>query len=350
MRAEPVFRLFACCVPVRGARRSTVCDLQRHAYRFIPNVLFEILTEHAGKTPAQLEALYGEGSRPVLDEYFAFLEGNELGFWCDDPDAFPLLDLSWDRPEQVTNAVIDVDAGSAHPWATLLGELDGLGCRALQLRFFDAFTLDEVEAVLEHTRAGRLRSIDLLLRHDPAWTDAELEGLCMRHQRISQVLVHSAPEDRVARTPRLGTPLCYRRQVVDSSAHCGHVNPTYFAITVEAFTEAQAYNSCLNRKIAVDARGAIRNCPAMPRSFGTAGSTPLRRALEQPEFREAWSIHKDQVETCRDCEFRYVCTDCRAFVRDPANPYSKPARCGYDPYTATWHQAEPAELAAAAAA
>ena len=52
-RGEPVFALFACCIPVKGARRSTLCDLQRGSFQFIPNGLYEILTEHAGKTAAR---------------------------------------------------------------------------------------------------------------------------------------------------------------------------------------------------------------------------------------------------------------------------------------------------------
>jgi len=39
---------------------------------------------------------------------------------------------------------------------------------------------------------------------------------------------------------------------------------------------------------------------------------------------------------CKDCEFRYVCTDCRAYRADAEDLYSKRARCSYDPYTATW--------------
>jgi hypothetical protein len=53
-----------------------------------------------------------------------------------------------------------------------------------------------------------------------------------------------------------------------------------------------------------------------------------------------WSITQDPVEICRDCEFRYVCTDCRAYTRRPGAPASKPAKCAYDPYTATWDNAE----------
>jgi hypothetical protein len=53
-------------------------------------------------------------------------------------------------------------------------------------------------------------------------------------------------------------------------------------------------------------------------------------------FKDAWSINKDEILVCRDCEFRYICSDCRVFIEDPHNIYSKPAKCKYDPYSATW--------------
>jgi len=65
----------------------------------------------------------------------------------------------------------------------------------------------------------------------------------------------------------------------------------------------------------------------------------LHAALARTGFKDLWSINKDQIEVCKDCEFRYVCTDCRAFITDPDNRYSKPSTCTYDPYTAQWEEA-----------
>ena len=39
------------------------------------------------------------------------------------------------------------------------------------------------------------------------------------------------------------------------------------------YLESLRFNSCLNRKLSVDARGEIRNCPSMPASFGNAKTT-----------------------------------------------------------------------------
>lgn len=344
-----VFRLFACCVPVRGARRSTLCDLQRKSFDLIPNALYDLLAEYTDHTLDEIRADYPPEQHAVLDEYFAFLERKEYGFWTDTPGDFPPMDLGWDAAEAVTNAVIDVDRNSRHDWKSLLDQLDALGCAALQVRWFDPVTLEEVERMLRWTEGGRLRSVDVLLPHDPSWGEDGLEAICRKYPRLLGVVVHSAPENRLDKVPPLGTPVFRRAEAVTSADHCGQVAPEWFAVSIAGFTEARSFNSCLNRKVSVDAAGEIRNCPSMPRSFGNAADTPLRAALDDPAFRAVWEVSKDQVEVCRDCEFRYVCTDCRAFVADPANPLSKPAKCAYDPYTARWGGEAPRFAAAASA-
>src|SRR4051812_33364045 len=160
--APRVFSLFACCIPVQGARRSVVCDLQRQSFQFIPNGLYEILTEHAGKTVDGIKAFYGHEYDEEIDEYFAFLLRHEFGFWCADPGRFPALDLAWEAPERITNAILDFDERSDHDVAKVLGEIDDLGCKALEIRCFHGCGLGELRAILEGTRYGRLRSIDLL--------------------------------------------------------------------------------------------------------------------------------------------------------------------------------------------
>ena len=76
----------------------------------------------------------------------------------------------------------------------------------------------------------------------------------------------------------------------------------------------------------------------MKRSFGNIKNITLEEALSHPDFKKLWNINKDQIEVCKDCEFRYICTDCRAYLEDPENIYSKPLKCGYNPYTCEWEE------------
>ncbi len=354
MRSEPhptgdeTFTLFAGCIPVQGARRSLICDLQRQTSLPIPNGLYEILTEHAGETVAEIKKVYDHEYDEEIDEYFEFLLDHELGFWCTDPARFPPIDLTWEAPERITNAILDVDADSDHDYGKIFSELDDLGCKALELRCFYFAPLGQLRRILNAARFGRLRSIDLVTGYGPELTPEALESLASEHRRLSNIVVHSAPEDRPLPPYRTGVTAQYRREVVDSPRCCGQIHPGYFVTNLETFAEGKKHNTCLNRKISIDARGEIKNCPSMARSFGNARQGTLHSALAHRDFAVLWSINKDQIAICKDCEFRYICTDCRAYLSDAADLYSKPSKCTYDPYTAEWQP--PAERQTSAAA
>ena len=98
--------------------------------------------------------------------------------------------------------------------------------------------------------------------------------------------------------------------------------------------ENKLFNSCLNRKIAVDEHGNIGNCPSMEKKFGSVKENSLLTVAKRNDFKKVWKLNKDAIEICKDCEFRYICSDCRAYTENGIT--SKPAKCSYDPYTGIW--------------
>jgi len=123
-----------------------------------------------------------------------------------------------------------------------------------------------------------------------------------------------------------------------SNNRCGMIDKKFFSPNIPTYTEALHHNSCLNRKVSISAEGDIKNCPSMSESFGNISDTPLATAIEKPGFKKYWDINKDKVQVCKDCEFRYICTDCRAYIENPEDILSKPLKCGYNPYSATWSE------------
>lgn len=123
---------------------------------------------------------------------------------------------------------------------------------------------------------------------------------------------------------------------------CGCINLNNLNINRSFYIEALNYNSCLHKKISIDYEGNIKNCPSMVKNFGNIKQTSLRKALLNNDFKEYWDVNKDEIEVCKDCEFRYVCTDCRAYTEKGEDNLgtinlSKPLKCGYDPYTGVWN-------------
>jgi SPASM domain peptide maturase of grasp-with-spasm system len=128
----------------------------------------------------------------------------------------------------------------------------------------------------------------------------------------------------------------YIKEIITGANHCGRISTRYFVSNLNFFTESQHHNTCLNRKISIDQNGNIKNCPNMTKDYRNISSTTLQEALNHPDFKKYWNITKDKISVCKDCEFRHICTDCRAYIENPEDIYSKPLKCGYNPYTCEW--------------
>jgi len=330
------FACYACCLPVRGHARSILCDLQRGSFLFIPNVLVDILEMSRDQTVEDIKAHYGHEHDDRIDEYFAFLVEKNQGFYTETPRSFPALSLDWRNPRPITNCLVDFDPGSEHDLVDLNEQLSQLGCESLELRFFHPLPLEALTARLEPFRDSALRSISLVVGYHPSLKPEALEALLLAHKRVKHVTIHSCSERERHLHVDLHTDIIYTSEAITSEACCGNVSSQLFSCNVLSFTEARQFNSCLNRKVGVDTRGNIKNCPSMKQSFGDARRTRLAEVVEREDFQRVWRTNKDQVQVCQDCEFRYICQDCRAYVREPEQPLSKPAKCRYNPYEARW--------------
>jgi SPASM domain peptide maturase of grasp-with-spasm system len=339
IEGHKVFKLFSCCFPIKGASRSIICDIQRQHFSFIPNILFDILVNDSHLTFTELVSTYGEENAPVLQEYFEFLLEQEYGFWTTPEEAkyFSDVNLAWDSPLAITNSIVDLDEESNFDCSAIIRQLDALGCAGLQLRSFSPRPLSFFEDILSLIAGSRIKTVDIVLPWYENLTDADVTAFASRHPRINNLVIHGAPFSRFTADQNYNlTRIIYTTEQVSSEHHCGLVFADYFIVNMTMFTESHHFNSCLNRKISVDKTGFIKNCPSMQRDFGHISNTPLKAALADPAFTAVWNITKDQCTTCRDCEFRYICTDCRAYTQPDENGLGKPAHCQYDPYTATW--------------
>ncbi len=335
------FKLFAHCIPVKGVNRSVICDLQRKNFEFIPNILFEILTTHEGKTINQIVDIYGAENSQIINEYFIFLQEKEFVFFCNEEELpfFPKMSLEWSSPVKITNAIIDFNKDTkTHLYMSKIAhELDILGCTALEFRFFDNVKLDVLSEILEYFSNHRVRMINLIIKYDINLLES-ISDLCFKYQRVNFVYIHSAPEEKSELLNTSYTYVTSIENVLTGHECCGVISPIHFRSNAQNFTENLHFNSCLNRKVGIDIDGNIKNCPSSKISYGNIKDNSLLEAIENKTFKNYWGINKDLIDVCRVCEFRYICSDCRVYIENENNLYSKPAKCNYDPYTNVWEE------------
>jgi len=116
-----------------------------------------------------------------------------------------------------------------------------------------------------------------------------------------------------------------------------------FKANHESIIRYSSEHSCLSGKLAITEFGDVYPC-IFARSL-LYGNYLMHHSLEKivsdEITKEVWRSTKDTVMVCQDCEYRYVCFDCRPLSEDSASgkagfinaPYP---RCTYNPYTGEW--------------
>lgn len=107
-----------------------------------------------------------------------------------------------------------------------------------------------------------------------------------------------------------------------------------------SFIESHFYNSCWNGKIAITSKGEILPCIfARDEIIGNIREDTEEQLKEKIVM--TWRKTKDDVDTCKDCEFRYCCHDCRPLAKAiNGEIMSKYPRCCYNPYKGIWEKIE----------
>lgn len=333
------FKLYACCLISKGFSRSIIFDINRNTFHMIPNSLYEILNNHQGKTVFQINNFYNNKYENIIIEYFEFLEQNDYIFFCSkkELDYFPNIILDYHYPGEISNSILDLSSNSDYNALSAMIQLINLGCRHFQIRFFCDSSLENIESLLNPLEGENISSIEFILKFNGSIPIESYHKILAERPVIHSIILYSAPENKILdlHKSKMGN-LILVKQILNDSSHCGAISEHTFSNNLKTFSESQTKNTCLNKKVGIDINGEIKNCPSMTKSYGNINNISVKEAIEKNGFKDVWNIHKDQIEVCKDCEFRHICTDCRVYIQDLNNIYSKPAKCSYNPYTGTW--------------
>ncbi len=302
-----------------------------------------IFDDHGVCRIAQVAQELEEESKSIFRDYLLFIQEHELGYYCSEEELalFPELPDEFLFPAQISNAILDTDSRFEYLNEGILEQLAFLGCHFIQLRCYNVIPFTDLQVILDLIAMSSIKSFELVLPYDKMNSGFyfQIKRLIGENKKISCIIISGADKDECLAHDDLALGMIFKtNKIIDSEVHCGLIARELFSINIPTYTESLHYNSCLNRKMAIDIKGNIKNCPSMSHSYGNIADTTLLEALRQKGFRQYWNITKDQVSKCKDCEFRHVCTDCRAYLDNPEDAYSAPLKCGYDPYSCTWEE------------
>ncbi|MGX5686946.1 grasp-with-spasm system SPASM domain peptide maturase [Chryseobacterium cucumeris] len=334
------FNLFANILITKGATRILISDLQRNVSELYPLELYEIIEGLKNSSVEDLLKDYDQESKVIIQEYINLLLEKEYGFITksDWDRNFPPLSFEHHEPSAITNLFIEMeDIGIIKK---IFPSIENLGIKHLVIYSLKPLPLKDCIEIDEIFKTSVLSGIEIFSPFHQEVNLPFIQALQKNTVRIYSLIFYNCPEAPFKVKDEYRFSLNFLKDDLKISA-CGKVELKYFNTNITKVIEAVNHNSCLYKKVGIDRKGDIKNCPLMSESFGNIHKHSLENTVNQPEFTKYWNLTKDQIEICKDCEFRYVCTDCRAYTENTLKNkeglnISKPLKCGYNPYTGAW--------------
>ncbi|WP_316738800.1 grasp-with-spasm system SPASM domain peptide maturase [Pedobacter aquatilis] len=324
----------------KGAKRILISDLQKNTSEILPLELFDLIETFKTQSIDELISNYDAESIKFINEYIEFLLQKEYAFITADTwdKNFIPLSLNYNDYTEISNIFIEME--NIDMLQKLVFSVDNLGIKHMVLLCNQPLSINDYKEIENCYADSLLQTIEIYTPVPEFLNNNFLIELDNITARITNVIFYNCLSKTYPSTESLRININFCEEQIKLN-FCGKVDLKYFNTNQSKILEAINHNSCLHKKIGIDINGNIKNCPAMMQSFGNINDITLEEALEQNGFKQYWNLTKNDIEVCRDCEFRNVCTDCRAYTEQShlnlnGLDISKPLKCGYNPYTNEW--------------
>lgn len=335
-----IFIIHSCCIPVKGHRRSIIYDINRNQYFYITNDLYDILVSFNGTSKKMVYKNFDSINYSLLDDYFKFLEENEIIFYTkkNNEKLFPRLKIEWESPSIITNAIIDITQEiESDNFILVLSQLESLQCEAIQIREVgNGISSVHLKRLLDTLSKSTITYIELFLHYRHQEDIEELSRIANIHNRIFNIYIYNSPKYSIESFE--SRPYGNVLYIKDNLKNSGKIHDeSMFFVNILLFNESHFNNNYYNRKIYIDEKGNIRNSPEVDVLFGNIKQTLILDVVKDKKFNYLWDIKKDDIIICCNCEYRYMCVDSRIPIKDELkNIWFCENKCKYDPYICQW--------------
>ena len=339
---DKYINIYADCFITSGKHRFSIYDSLNGRLHFFNSDLYIIAkTQFRECTIIDILNNLNNNDKAVVTNFAEYLLDNKLAMLTDDIGRFPQMKVQWDSPYLLKRAIIDI-RNVEHNLDVILPSLDTLLCKTLEFRFYSACDIASKTEFISLLGKYSFDGFHLVCPYiNVLMSDKYILKLVQLFKDNSRLLITfpSVPSNQIEilltkfeKFSYLNNRITLKTKIISSCKDCGNIDIEKFKmLCVSDFMENNLYNGCLNRQIAIDEEGYIKNCPSMLNNYGHINDTCLKDVVSNPEFTKYWHIKNDIINTCSSCEYRYLCGGCRAYTLDGTDIYSKPAKCKYTP-------------------
>ncbi|MDR0603438.1 MAG: grasp-with-spasm system SPASM domain peptide maturase [Bacteroidales bacterium] len=328
------FILFSNCVIVKGHSQGAIYDLTRERYLIIPNDLIEIIKLAKKYTIKEIKNKYKKDARGIL-QYINLLIEKEYGFLTEQPFLFPDIDFTWQYPSLIRVAIIEFTQKSLtlNYADTIFDQIILLGCKSLQIVIKDRLPIIKVEQMIRLVENRGLSYIEIVI-DGKYYNINNIKNLLSKYLNIRKIVITNSKTNSTDVNNHELNNKGYIQHVLlsfEKYYNCFENKNNVFKVNLPFYCESVNRNNCLNQKLCIDSEGNIKNCPHSEYNFGNIKKDNIGDIVKMSNFQKYWFMTKDEIKECKRCEYRYMCLDCRVFIEDKKDIFSKPMNCDYKP-------------------
>lgn len=325
---------FSNCIAIKGYSRTAIYDLQRTRYILVDNHFAGLLSKYENKIPInKIKGKWKHYIDKLIEDEWGFLTTKSL------TNLFPPLSLEWKHYAEITNAQIDLcnnDEDINRFFSSLLPQLEALSCKTFQINFLNHIHYEHLFSFLERFSDTQVHLLVIFLPYNLIISN-EANNLYKMQPRLNYLCFYSCP-------PNLdGTIKNGKSFYSDMDINVRNnniISMKYFTANITFFSESQHFNTYYNRKLCISADGEIKNTPEQLCVYGNIRNTLLSEVLKNKEFKSLWTIHKEMIDVCKECEYRHMCVDACNLIKRKDNTWYRSKECNYNPYICKWSHEE----------
>jgi SPASM domain peptide maturase of grasp-with-spasm system len=326
------FKLHSSCAIVKGFSIGNIYDLRRGNLYPIPNSILDLLEYYSDKKVSILLNDYKD-QLEIINKYLNFLIENELIFFTNDLEHFPLINKNYRKPFILDIVLMEIDNFDFEKKAFFENDIiSEIGCTELVLISKDN-SVENLESILLMLDKSKVQTVTYLTDYKD-YSHEISNNLFTNHLRLREIFVYNCLEEQ---TTNQNSNSIFTNETLETllTRRVSSVND--LVPNLDAFIEAQKYNLFYNRRIYIDNENYIKHSIDDKEVFGNIENQNIIDIVLSSRFQNLWNISKDMITSCKDCELRYICPDNRIPVLDnETGEYYNTEDCNYSPYTNQW--------------
>jgi SPASM domain peptide maturase of grasp-with-spasm system len=329
MNLNGYIRFYECCRPVKGIKRAAIYDLQRAQIVFAPNELIDFIYINEDKT---VETILEENHFQVdlLKKQLLYLEENELVFFPTNPGNFPKIKEIIDKPNLLEFIYLNIDTINDQK-LDFLDTIDQTGANNLVLISSKSIKKIGLEKVLSRLVTSKIKCINIIGKYHKNDFE-EIKEILDFNSRIRRCVFFDC-NDKIDDFEHIK----FSKKVLKELFNNGIISNINFTINLESFLESKTFNLFYNQKIFIGDEGNILKYFDDKNTIGNVYKDDLIQIIKEDKSLKAfWETSKDQIEECKNCEFRYICPDNRIPLKTESKKIVHESGCIYNPETNQW--------------